>query len=339
MTYPAERNLGSVSIAATQTNELPWYWFVRVDLPDANIAGAINCLRFTDHPDGDQSLNLDGAVKSLTLLTAGAGYTSAPTVTISAPPSGVQATAIATVSGGVVTGVYITNPGTGYTSNPTVTFTGGGGTTQATASASVTGTWMTSDANGLVVDALDQSEQDPLSVSAISFSNIDNRWTNYANTVWASGFSGLRGVQVRIWQGMFDPTSGAFSGGIKLYEGQIDNQELSVTAHLALRPYLTTWARYAPWSIPGPSCMYPYKDPLTCQYTGSEPVGESTCGKTRASCNARGNLAHFGGDDMMPKIGSTIEWYGVITYNTAPYLPIWYVTSPQKPKRHIVGRH
>jgi GEVED domain/Fibronectin type III domain len=64
-------------------------------------------------------------------FTAGAGYTSAPTVAITGG-GGTGATALATVSGGVVTAVTITAGGTGYITTPTVTFTGGGFTTAAT---------------------------------------------------------------------------------------------------------------------------------------------------------------------------------------------------------------
>ena len=52
---------------------------------------------------------------------AAAFYQAPPTVTIAPPASGIQATATATVSGGVVTGITITNPGSGYTSAPAVT--------------------------------------------------------------------------------------------------------------------------------------------------------------------------------------------------------------------------
>lgn len=78
-------------------------------------------------------------VTGLTLVTAGAGYTSAPTVTIGAPGAGgIQATAAATVSGGVVTTLTVTNPGSNYTVAPLVTITGGGATTQATATSNIT---------------------------------------------------------------------------------------------------------------------------------------------------------------------------------------------------------
>lgn len=56
--------------------------------------------------------------------TAGSGYTTAPTVTLSAPPAGgTQATASASISNGVVTSINISNRGLGYTEVPTVTIT------------------------------------------------------------------------------------------------------------------------------------------------------------------------------------------------------------------------
>src|SRR5262249_14643389 len=64
-----------------------------------------------------------------TLITpGGTGFTSAPTVTFSAPPTGTTATGTALIANGSVVGIQITNPGSGYTTAPTITFTGGGGT-------------------------------------------------------------------------------------------------------------------------------------------------------------------------------------------------------------------
>lgn len=61
------------------------------------------------------------------VVSGGAGYTSAPTVTIRGG-GGFGATAVATINGsGAVTGVTLTNLGSGYTSAPTIVFTGGGG--------------------------------------------------------------------------------------------------------------------------------------------------------------------------------------------------------------------
>ena len=63
-----------------------------------------------------------GAVTGFTVTNGGGGYTAAPGVTLSAPPTGgTQATATATISGGVVTGFTITAAGAGYTTAPTVT--------------------------------------------------------------------------------------------------------------------------------------------------------------------------------------------------------------------------
>jgi FtsP/CotA-like multicopper oxidase with cupredoxin domain len=68
-------------------------------------------------------------VGSISLTSGGSGYTTVPTVTLSAPSTGfTNATATAAISGGAVTGFTITNSGSGYLDPPTVTITGGGGT-------------------------------------------------------------------------------------------------------------------------------------------------------------------------------------------------------------------
>lgn len=68
------------------------------------------------------------SVQRVIINFGGTGYTSAPTVSISAPSSGTTATATAVISGGAITSIRITNPGSGYTTAPTVTVSGGGGT-------------------------------------------------------------------------------------------------------------------------------------------------------------------------------------------------------------------
>ena len=80
---------------------------------------------------------ISGGIVSITKVASGTGYTSAPTVVISAPPAGgIQATATVTVTGGGLNVFTITNPGYGYTSAPTISFTGGGGS-GATATAAI----------------------------------------------------------------------------------------------------------------------------------------------------------------------------------------------------------
>lgn len=93
-----------------------------------------------------QEIAVAQSVSAINITGGGAGYTSAPTVSIGAPPSGVTATATAVITGGVVTAINVTNPGSGYTSAPAVTLTGGGFTTAATATSSIASTSVASSA-------------------------------------------------------------------------------------------------------------------------------------------------------------------------------------------------
>jgi autotransporter-associated beta strand protein len=68
-----------------------------------------------------------GANSNPTVTSGGSGYIGAPIVTVTGA-GGSGATAYATVSGGVVTGIVVTSPGTGYTGALSFTLTGGGGT-------------------------------------------------------------------------------------------------------------------------------------------------------------------------------------------------------------------
>jgi len=84
------------------------------------------------------------SIREISLNNDGSGYTSTPTVTFSAPNSGINtATAVAiTTSRANVQSILrleLTNGGSGYTTAPTITITGGGGT-GAAATCSVGGT-------------------------------------------------------------------------------------------------------------------------------------------------------------------------------------------------------
>jgi hypothetical protein len=68
-----------------------------------------------------------GSVTGMTVNNGGSGYSSTPTITIAAPPSGTTATGVATVINGVITSV-LTTGGSGYLSNPAVTITDATGT-------------------------------------------------------------------------------------------------------------------------------------------------------------------------------------------------------------------
>lgn len=86
-----------------------------------------------------------GQVETITVTAGGTGYSSSPTVTVSAPdsprgailyPTGAQATAVATVVSGIITDIQVTFGGDGYF-QPTVTITDSTGT-GATATAATT---------------------------------------------------------------------------------------------------------------------------------------------------------------------------------------------------------
>ena len=84
-------------------------------------------------------------ILTIPVTTQGAGYTTAPAVTISAPASGgVQATATAVLgtgaNAGKVVSITVNNPGTNYTSTPTVTIAAPASGTQAVAGTATRGT-------------------------------------------------------------------------------------------------------------------------------------------------------------------------------------------------------
>jgi len=85
---------------------------------------------YVDHTDINYAISRKSSiVASLSIVAAGSGYTSAPTVTIGPPdlPGGIQATADFTIVSSMLQ-LNLTNPGIGYSQAPKVTVTGGGGT-------------------------------------------------------------------------------------------------------------------------------------------------------------------------------------------------------------------
>jgi hypothetical protein len=74
------------------------------------------------------SVGVSGSVRDLTVASGGSGYTSAPTVVFSAAQGLTKANAVASVSGGVVTGIDLLSGGTGATGAVTASLSGGGGT-------------------------------------------------------------------------------------------------------------------------------------------------------------------------------------------------------------------
>lgn len=70
-------------------------------------------------------------VKEIRITNGGSGYTSVPTVSISAPANveGAEqaSVGVVTLTNGTVTNIPVGNPGAGYTEPPTITISGGGG--------------------------------------------------------------------------------------------------------------------------------------------------------------------------------------------------------------------
>ena len=70
---------------------------------------------------GTPVINSEGNITSVNITNSGSGYTTEPTVTFSLPTNGVQATAVATLSGDRLNRIYITNAGAGYEATPIIT--------------------------------------------------------------------------------------------------------------------------------------------------------------------------------------------------------------------------
>ena len=88
--------------------------------------------QFTVNAFAPQTDQITYEIASITIVDGGTGYTSEPTVTISAPPNtvdAIQATAgTVTLVTGSISAISVGNPGRGYTQIPTISVVGGGGT-------------------------------------------------------------------------------------------------------------------------------------------------------------------------------------------------------------------
>lgn len=74
------------------------------------------------------TLQTGGIVYAIAVVNGGSGYSSLPTVIVSAPPSGTTAVAAATVVNGEIVAINIVNKGSGYVFPPAITITDSTGT-------------------------------------------------------------------------------------------------------------------------------------------------------------------------------------------------------------------
>jgi hypothetical protein len=184
-----------------------------------------------------------GSVGAIFITNGGSGYTSAPTVTISAPndANGVRATATCTTTANVVTSISLTEAGSGYTVAPTVTFTGGGGTNAAaiagivdfktgTVSALVTngGSGYTNAANTVVTisggggtNAAATAVLAGGRVNAVVITNPGQNYTNVSNlSITISGGGGANAVVKGIVNDQLNTGIASFSGRVWIANGR-----------------------------------------------------------------------------------------------------------------------
>src|SRR6516164_6586251 len=128
--YPGTTTTAGAVPAVTYNAELPLEFSEIDPVQNKAVDAAVRTPGFTE----TNTKTFGGAIGSITVTSGGSGYTSNPTVTISAPGgTGTTATATADV-GAVITGVTLTSGGSGYAAGTTVTLPAPGtGGTQATA--------------------------------------------------------------------------------------------------------------------------------------------------------------------------------------------------------------
>ena len=192
--------------------------------------------------DGTNLVSI-GSVGAIYITNGGTGYTSAPTVTISAPndANGVRALASATLTGNVVTGISLTEAGSGYTVAPTVSFAGGAGANAAAIAGIVTfktgtvscivtsgGTGYTNLANTVVTisggggaNATAKATISGGQITGIVMSNPGTGYTNSSNiTVTITGGGGANATAKAIINTNPNVGIASFSGRVWIAYGR-----------------------------------------------------------------------------------------------------------------------
>ena len=185
------------------------------------------------------------------ITAGGAGYTTAPTVTFSAPLSGTTATGTALIYNNVVTGINVTNPGSGYTTAPTVTLSGGGGT-GATATAVLTNAQRTANTTAPV--SATSSNIGPVTVSTASV-EVARFYSPVLSTTQAYALSEILGatvanpiarfyidktgapqVQARLRLYAFDPATQAMTLLATGFSGTVSGNKTNEPAYVTSMP-------------------------------------------------------------------------------------------------------
>jgi hypothetical protein len=87
-----------------------------------NVNSIVNILGTATYVATNDTIIKDKVI-SLNLVSGGTGYTSSPTLTLTAAPVGITALATLTLAGNKITGITIGTAGSGYKTAPTITIT------------------------------------------------------------------------------------------------------------------------------------------------------------------------------------------------------------------------
>ena len=224
----------------------------------------------------------DGSL-TITLVNGGSGYTSTPTVTISAPPSGgTQATATATVGNpsGQLNAIVIDNGGAGYVSAPTVTIGPPSSGTTATATATVVGvgapvTALTINNIGSPAPACWTDAAAPGNTSTLNFSNLAGGTGAAGTATLTSGYNCIAALAF---------TAGTCSGSSKNVDADITitggGSGFAANMHIPASGKLNQ----ATVNVTNPGTGY----------TGASPTTAITVGGGAASCSSVSATATLG---------------------------------------------
>lgn len=146
-------------------------------------------------------ISSDGKVERINILEGGNGYTGVPQIIIAAAPAGgVDATAEAIVTNGVITGVTLTNAGSGYTSAPTVTVDAGSGaaaTTTLTPTTSVLAVTITNSGSGYTTAPAVTFAAPTTGTTATGTANVVNgKVTSITITDAGSGYTTMPAITI-----------------------------------------------------------------------------------------------------------------------------------------------
>ena len=151
---PGAKRIGADALANVQTvggDTGSWFHYFR-DETEGSYIGQVapnGQVRVWSCKTGTQMTTAFAISETITITNDGSGYTSPPTVTFTAPQTGLatnRATGVATINdSGQVTGITVTNVGSGYTSAPNITIIPNQNTTplnQATATCVLDNTYV-----------------------------------------------------------------------------------------------------------------------------------------------------------------------------------------------------